>query len=386
MLQLRSRPMHFSRSLSGPTHLLAEVLAKPTRSATWPDRLRSAWLTVSVWTALGIFQAVPELLPGFQWQIVLAKLIDAWAWALLTPTILIVDRLLLQRFPKLTQISAAHLLLSIPFSLLHSYILGVAAYPISAIWWNPLRNEEFAIHFFLGGWTTYCAMVALFQTLTFYKRFIDSQFALERVETRLLETRLNALRLQLEPHFLFNALNTISSEVGTRPESAREMIDNLSVLLRKSLECQERNEITLAQEVALLDRYIAIQTLRFGDRIAIRIDIDPEMLSTPVPSMLLQPLVENAIRHGLESRIEGGVVIVTARRIGGELHIEVADDGVGLPAHWNADSCTGLGLRVTRERLEVLYPGFGSSRLVLARRKGEGTEVHIRIPLHRVEA
>jgi LytS/YehU family sensor histidine kinase len=228
---------------------------------------------------------------------------------------------------------------------------------------------------------TYCAFVGVLLTFNFYNRYASSQIQLERVEKRLVESRLNALRLQLEPHFLFNALNAISSELTSDPSLAREMIEDLGSLLRRSLECQHSNEITLAQELALLDRYIAIQKLRFENRVQIRIDVDPDVLTALVPSMLLQPIVENAIRHGLEGRMSGGSVDVSARRKGSLLQITVADDGIGLPARWRLEADQGLGLRVTRERLEVLYSAAGDDFFSVSPREGGGTKVVMRIPL-----
>src|SRR5206468_3638425 len=131
-------------------------------------------------------------------------------------------------------------------------------------------------------------------------RSLTGQLQLERVEKSLIESRLNALRLHLEPHFLFNALNAISAELGARPELARSMIGDLGALLRRSLDCKDSAEITLGQELALLEHYLSIQRVRFGERLAIEIEVEPDLLSLMVPSMLLQPLVENAIRHGIE--------------------------------------------------------------------------------------
>ena len=224
------------------------------------------------------------------------------------------------------------------------------------------------------------AFVAFVQALRYYGRFMGSQLQLERVEKRLIEARLNALRLQLEPHFLFNTLNTISSEVVANPELAREVIEDLGALLRGSLDCQDSTEIPLAKELGLLDHYLAIQKRRFGKRIKIKVDVDPATLSTPVPSMLLQPLVENSIRHGIEPRLSGGTVTIAAVPDGKELAINVSDDGVGLPPQWQMESCEGLGLRVTCERLETLYAHTGHFSFSVSRRKGGGTDVAIRIP------
>ena len=349
-------------------------------------RARKAILLFLLWTAFGLCQAVPGLLTGFSRPEFAGTMIQAWCWALLTPTILFVDRKLTSLQRGVIQLSLAHLVLSVPFSFAYVYMSSLVEYPYTAIWWNPLKQPEYVKYYFLGGWTAYMTFVAALQTFKFYNRLMTSQVELERVEKRLLESNLNALRLQLEPHFLFNTLNAISSEVVADPELAREMIEDLGTLLRRSLDCQGTTEITLAQELALLDHYLAIQKLRFGDKMNIQIEADPAMLSTLVPSMLLQPIVENAIRHGLEGRLAGGMVAVKARHIDGDLEIEVADDGVGLPAGWNMEACTGLGVRVTRERLDALYGDHGSTRFTMSRRKGGGTKVTINIPLHTVGA
>jgi LytS/YehU family sensor histidine kinase len=227
----------------------------------------------------------------------------------------------------------------------------------------------------------YAALVGILEALRFYNNYVTGQLQLERVQKSLVESRLIALRLHLEPHFLFNALNAISSEVAENPRLAREMIGDLGALLRRSLDCKDRAEIPLAQELAVLEHYLAIQRVRFGDRITFTVDVDPEALAIPVPSMLLQPLVENAIRHGLEGRTTGGTIRISAVLAEGELKLEVTDDGVGLPCGWDSAAAAGHGLRVTRERLAALYPEAGEACFNISVRKSGGTEVSIRIPL-----
>ena len=361
-----------------PSHPLPAKI----QDGTWRAGARSAIIAILAWTAVGLFQSVLDLLHGTHWYAVAAKLIEAWAWALLTPAILLIDRRVKAAQRNVAWLCLTHLLLSVPFSLVHTYLAGLLLYPIPEISWNPLRNRDFEAYYFLGSWMTYGALVGVVQTFKFYNRYLTSQLDLERVEKRLIESRLNALRLQLEPHFLFNALNAISSEVAANPELVEEMIENLAMLLRQSMECHASTEITLAEELVLLDHYLAIQKLRFGNRVDIRVEADPASLSIAVPSLLLQPLVENAIRHGLERRMSGGTIAISAQLIDDHLRIEVIDDGAGLPANWRMENASGLGLRVTRERLEALYPTT-SDRFAICRRSGGGTEVIIHIPLQR---
>lgn len=352
----------------------------------WRAKLKPAILIFLLWTTVGVFIAVPDMVDGFKWSETIGKFVEAWAWALLTPAILFVDRKLTSAYQSVVGVAAAHLVLSIPFSIVHTYLAGLLLYPIASVDWNPIRSTEFAIYFYLAGWGTYCAIIGVLQAFKYYNRYLSSQVELARVEKRFVESHLNALRLQLEPHFLFNTLNAISSELAANPELAREMIEDLGVLLRQSIDCQGSKEITLAQELGLLDRYLAIQKLRFGDRISVQIEVEPATLSAMVPSMFLQPLVENAIRHGLEGRLSGGHIVVSADHVDGQLHIRVLDDGVGLPPQWRVETSAGLGISVTRERLQALYAEPGGHEFTVSRRKSEGTEVAIRIPLHGIGA
>jgi len=208
---------------------------------------------------------------------------------------------------------------------------------------------------------------------------------LERLERNFSEARLNALRMQLEPHFLFNALNAISSEIQDDPVCARNMIEHLGSLLRLSLDRNERQLVPLFEELSFLEHYLAIQRIRFGDRLRFEQVIDEDVRHVLVPSMLIQPLVENSTRHGLAQRATGGLVRIVAKRIDEQnIQITVEDDGAGLPVNWNPGSSFGLGLSITEQRLTALYPGKGRV-FEIRRRKGGGTEVELRLPIHAAE-
>lgn len=333
-----------------------------------------------VWTAVGAFQAIPDTFKGFQWLQFTAKLIEAWTWMLLTPGLLLIDRSLAAMKQTAARLTLVALVFSVPMSLLHTYLCGLLLYPLTAMWWNPLRNSDFAIYYFVSSWLTYSAAIGMLQAFRYHHRFFRSQLDVERLERRLVETRLNLLYLQLEPHFLFNALNTISGELTANPHLARDMIENLGALLRQSIDCEDRHKCPLAQELALLERYLAIQRVRFGDRMDVRIEVDRETLGAEVPPMLLQPLIENAIRHGIEKKIGGGAIVVSAERADAYLLIRILDNGPGFSRGWRPEQATGLGLRTTRERLEALYPGDVGARLAMSRRVDGVTEVEIRIP------
>lgn len=366
-----------SDTTASPPLLLSQAFAG--------SRFRAIVTLFVVWTAIGIFLAVPNWLISRGWWDVAAKVIEAWVWALFTPAIFMVDRRLSRANAGLWRRVAVLILLSVPICFAHTYVTATVQYPLKDIWYNPLRTPSYVGYYFLNGWLTYCAIIGAIMAVEYYRFFMAGQLQLERVEKRLLESHLNTLRMQLEPHFLFNALNAISSEVISNPELARDMIEDLGALLRLSLDYQDNQEIPLSQEIVLLEHYLAIQRVRFGDRIQTEICVDSDVLTVRVPSMLLQPIVENAIRHGLGKSMLGGFVTVSASRAGDLVELRVEDDGVGLPQGWQMEASKGLGLRVTRERLEGLYPNIDHS-FEIRRRAAGGTEAIIRVPVRTTEA
>jgi len=198
----------------------------------------------------------------------------------------------------------------------------------------------------------------------------------EQLEARLARAQLQSLRLQLHPHFLFNTLNTINALIGTDRHAAERVISGLSELLRMSLSSASEQEVTLAKELELLAHYIEIQQIRFQDRLTVNFRIDPDARYALVPNLMLQPLVENAIRHGIAPRAAPGHVVVTAARRGDRLELSVVDDGVGEKA--SRDHRDGVGLGNTRARLLSLY---GSDhRFEAGGASAGGFAVHIEIP------
>lgn len=212
------------------------------------------------------------------------------------------------------------------------------------------------------------------------------QRKLEEQTRLLLEARLDALQRQINPHFLFNTLNSIASLVRFEPELAREMVVKLANILRVLLK-QRDAFVPFRDELAFTDDYLAIEVVRFGEKLQVVKEIAPETENLQVPSMLLQPLIENSIKHGLEPRISGGTVTLRSRMAGECLRIEVEDDGVGIAPEASAVSPvsglvrpgTGIGMRNVRERLEVL---FGTAaQLQIESRPGRGTRVSIEMPV-----
>jgi len=199
-----------------------------------------------------------------------------------------------------------------------------------------------------------------------------------QLETHLAEARLRVLQSQLNPHFLFNTFNTISAFTETDPKIARQMMARLGKLLRSSLDHAGRQEVTLGEELTFLENYISIERMRFEDRLTVDVRIEDHARDALVPSFVLQPLVENAIRHGTGALLRSGHVQVSAGRVGDRLTLEVDDDGVGLPEGWRLEDHAGVGLSNIARRLAELY-GSGHT-FVVAGRAGSGVRVRIALP------
>jgi two-component system LytT family sensor kinase len=223
------------------------------------------------------------------------------------------------------------------------------------------------------------AIVALFATTLFATTLPIKVWAASRTEQLLLnEARLAALQRQINPHFLFNTLNSVASLIRTNPDQARKVVYRLSNILRRLLRKQD-NLCPLREELSFIDDYLAIEMVRFGDKLRFTKDTEEDSLDRLVPSMLLQPIIENSIRHGLSSKIDGGMIRVRSRLADGRLHVTVEDDGVGIPEAKLATLFDqGIGVSNVNERLKVL---FGEDyRMWIDSRPGEGTTTGIEIP------
>lgn len=358
------------------------------------NRLTKTWvgrslLAALLWTLLSLIFSLPSLARG---QGIMYKGIDSirgqfawwWSWGLIAPFIFALDR----RLPFSNRQIGRRLLVHLPASLLFTSIYRIvntaACVVLGITSWKCVSFSKIVSAWIsddnLWNWLIYWLILGVLLAYQYYEHYVLSELRLARMEKSLTEARLNALRMQLDPHFLFNALNAISSHVERDPKLTRRMIEHLGDLLRRSIETKDRQEVPLAEEIEFLAPYLAIQKIRFGEKLQIEMQIEPEVRNAPVPSLLLQPLVENAIRHGISHRASGGTVIVSARKMDDRLEIQVQDDGAGLPAGWTLESSSGLGLSVTRERIKSLYPNGKSSFAVRSRPNG-GVEVDIVVPL-----
>jgi len=343
-----------------------------------------ALIGVLISTAAGILFALPVLGTVHWHDDLRIYLAQFWSWAMLTPAIALLDRRLPYSGRELGRRLGAHILASLFFTEIYFYLFTTIRALFGVTPWSSLRPSQIfspaVVGWQLWCWLIYWVILGGLQAYHYYGRYVNSELRLERLEHSFSEARLNALRMQLDPHFLFNALNTISSHVERDPKLTRRMIEHLGDLLRMSLESKDRQEVPLAEELAFLEHYLEIQKIRFGDQLRVVIDVAPEVKYAAVPSMFIQPLVENAIRHGISRRASGGTLVVRAKPEGDRLEISVMDDGVGLPLGWTLEGSEGLGLSITRQRIAGLHPD-GTSRFAIRNRAEGGTVVEVSLPL-----
>jgi len=332
-----------------------------------------AWLAVwTGWTALALFFAAGNSLTykstgrPANWTLTSERaLAENWIWAAATPAIVVFTRRFPLRGPRFWPHLALHVVCGSLWAVV-KMLVDRAVFATLTGFWTYMLASTVAFNFAM-----YFGIVALAHGLEFYRRSRER----DQLEARLAETRLQLLGMQLQPHFLFNTLNTIAELVHEDPNTADAMISHLSDLLRRTLEMASVQRIPLNEELDLVSRYLDIQRARFGDRLRVTVSVDAAARGALVPPLLLQPIVENAIRHGLGARLDAGRIDIDARISGGALVIVVVDDGGG-PA---VDGQERVGLGNTRARLDALYGG--RARLDLAPADGRGTKATIRLPL-----
>jgi two-component system, LytTR family, sensor kinase len=340
----------------------------PTCWYSFPERRRTErirfmlqrrWLRWTLvfagWTCAGLFFASQTYLAykysGGQAHIGIVlklNLADWYLWGLLAPGIIWLGR----RFPlergHWARSTVMHLIAGVGIALLkwwlgnlfRRYVLG-------------LTSGVSLAYVFHGNLLTYSILVAATQGYLYYQRYRRGELRSAQLSAQLAQAQVQALRMQLHPHFLFNTLNSIATLIHKDPDAADQMTARLSDLLRLTLENIGVQDVPLAQELEFLERYLEIEKTRFSDRLVVRIDVAPETLDASTPYLILQPLVENAIRHGIAARSLPGCVIVRAARDGGMLVLEVKDDGPGIRSA--SASHNGIGISSTRARLEKLY-------------------------------
>lgn len=353
------------------------------------DNRYSKWLgLIAVWAAVGlilsteVFFTVRVTRPEIAfWDVLASQYARVALWALLTPVVMWLRRVVPLRMGRWIGGVAFHSILS--FSIMGSYYLGRIAFvmiregePLGEFW-------DVAVGNFFGrnliDVVFYWAIIGAGYTFEIYRKYKNEQIKAAQLESRLVQTELSSLKQQLHPHFLFNTMNTIAVLVREeRNVEAVSLLSKLSSLLRISLDTSRVEEVTVRQEMEFLERYIDIQKMRFADRLSVDTEISTEALEARIPNLLLQPLVENAILHGVAPKNGPGRVRVAGLVRDGRLHLEVSDDGLGIDGAKSARSREGIGLSNTRERLSRLYGPH--SQLVLKSEPGLGTTVSIVLP------
>ena len=244
---------------------------------------------------------------------------------------------------------------------------------VDADWWPTVWDAFFrTLDFELP---VYWAFVGGQQAVEYYRRLRAREVRAARLETRLIEAQLQALQQQLHPHFLFNTLHAVSSLVHRDPDLADAMLERLADLLRLTLRRAGVQEIPLHEELEYLRAYLGIEQVHFGDRLRVEITLDAAAMDAMVPTLILQPLVENAVRHGLEPKTGAGTLTVTARVADGLVTLSIRDTGVGFGPGMSRQ---GVGLSNTRSRLHRLYGDMGS--LTIRENPGGGVIVEVRMP------
>jgi hypothetical protein len=334
---------------------------------------RGRWILFIVgWTALSLLFA-PEAYLSFRlrrtpisWSETLQlTLVNAALALLFMPAIIALAR----RFPFERRHLKLALLVHIPaclaFSLAHSGLYAILCHA------SDVGGTLF--YRFHPNLLSYCAVAGFTQAFDYFQRY-------QQRERDISQLQLESLKSQLQPHFLFNALHTISAMMHVEPKSADRMMSRLSDLLRLTLGTIGKHEVTLAEEITFVEAYMEIERVRFGERLAMRVEAQPDALQALVPVLFLQPLVENCVRHGFVPMTHNSLIVIRAQRRDATLVLSVTDNGRGLP---HAQIREGIGIANSRRRLTHLYPN-AQAGLHLQANEPNGATVTIEIPYHTV--
>lgn len=359
-------------------------MEKETKLENKKQRLiRGSLVVFACWTFLAlIFFPQTYLLnlrsptPFSWWQALLANLNLFYLWAAFTPLVLWLGRKFLIEQPRLLRNLAIHFGLSFLVAVLHLFLLGQLNYLAQMLFVKEYVSPVPVIALVVGLGATnimiYWGIIGISQALAYFRRYKER-------EVSLAQAQLQAIQTQLHPHFLFNTLNAISELVHEDADRAEQTITQLSDLLRISLQGDAAQEITLKEELDFLHKYVEIQQTLLQERLTVHWNIKPDTLDAQVPNLLLQPLIENAIRHGIAPKATGGTIEINAARHGDQIMLSIEDDGVGInfPAENNIRE--GIGLKSVRARLRHLYNDSHKFSLKESG-KGQGLCVEMTIP------
>ncbi len=350
--------------------------------------LTQAALLFGIWTTYGLLSAWQAHywysfgMHPMPWSdAVRYELTYAWIWGLCCPIVLwLSSRFRIERDFRVRHllVHAAAIVILVPLTkTAYEWIARMPDSPFIHFSWDKLLRS--IVYNSDTGVLLYSMIVLVEHSLAYYKRYRNGLINAGRLQTELARAQLQALKIQLHPHFLFNTLHTISALVQEDPERAERTIARLSELLRLFLATSTIHEVTLAEEMRILDLYLEIERTRFEDRLSVHYDVPPELLEAMVPNLVLQPLVENAIRHGVGRRSGAGWIAIAAERYGETLVLRVTDNGEGLIQQGpDRRPPSGKGLAITRGRLESLYGSRQS--LGIRNLPAGGVEARITLP------
>lgn len=354
-------------------------------------RKRIKWLIfLAGWTVLGLIFA-GSLYFGYQMSGLEIKpkhaitigLIEWYLWALLSLLIIKVGKLFPITKTNWYRAIPLHFGFSLLFVLLHLGLHSLAQTAVVGMWMQFGDTSASRLFYYLlfkkslTNLLIYWAIIIPPLAIEYYRQ---RELRESHLKMQLAQAQLQALKMQLQPHFLFNTLHSISALVHEDANAADRMIVRLSEFLRLTLGDLKVQEVSLSHELEVLRKYLEIEQIRFQDRLTVHVDIAPETLDACVPNLLLQPIVENAIRHGIESRSGAGNITIRTQVVSGKLLISVRDNGLGLSSKQSNSIKEGIGLGNTRSRLERLY---GSEyTLSYENQQGGGLEVTISLPLY----
>jgi LytS/YehU family sensor histidine kinase len=373
-------------------------MASPLTTPTSPEaelhpprwslpRLLLAW---SVPATLGVPFALASLRTGppglAAWRMVVVVVVAWQVWAFLSvPVLALADRLPVSR-PWPVRAVAAHVVASLAACAVQA--LATAAVYLWLVDPGATTLGELSGFMFLrfapSGVLVYAAILAIRTSQVHHARALAREAESQALARRLAEARLQSLRSQLRPHFLFNALNaTVALVRDGENDRAADALVGIGTLLRATLRTDGRHEVALKEEIAFVEQYLAIEQLRMGDRLHVQLDVPERLLDARVPSLCLQPFVENAVRHGLRGVAGDAVIAISAREQDGRLLLRVTDNGSGLPAGLDLEGASGIGIRNTRARLDLLHGPAASVQLGVGD-DGRGTTAELIVPLARV--
>lgn len=347
---------------------------------TWTKRVA---LFLGVWTVLGLFFASRSILiysygeQDFDWRLPLKLQLAEWyGWALLAPAVIWLAR----TFTFARESWKTSLLIHVAAGLVIAYVKVVLDAYVQPLVGGFASNFAYKLHTNL---VTYSSIVAVMQAAIYYRKYRERELKASQLEARLVGAQLQVLKNELHPHFLFNTLHAISALMHRDVAAADRMLARLSDLLRHSLEHIGQQETTVKAELEFLALYLEIEQMRFGERLHVDVDAAPETLDLAVPAFLLQPLVENSIRHAVAHRTAGGTVAIETSRLDDTLRIEVRDDGPGFTEGTVSRPNGGIGLSNTRARLDGLYGA--SHRFELSNASSHGAICRLELPARALE-